>query len=96
MVFHSNPQAGGEITDLLNCHKIQLLGTEKTEAQEAERKKISKTMEIKILPGGKQMFLHQNSETELQLMDLHLFYSGNFSDNLDGKNLVLINSPPYQ
>ena len=66
VVFHSNPQAGGEIKDLQKYHKIKSLGTEKTEnseAWEAEKAKI-------YLPGGKQMFFHQNPEAELQITDL--------------------------
>ena len=74
VVFQSNPQAGGEIKDLQNLYKRQPLGTERTceyQAQKAEKKKMSKTMKIKIyLPGGKQMFIHQNPEAELQIMDL--------------------------
>ena len=67
-MFHSNPKAGVEITDLLNCHKRQPLGTERTAISE---KKMSKTMKIKIyLPGGKHLFIHQNPEEELQMMDL--------------------------
>ena len=57
---------------------MQSLGTDRTsifqaceyEAQKAERKKRSRTMKIKIyLPGGKQLFIHQNPEEELQMMD---------------------------
>ena len=79
VVFHSNPQAGGEIKDFQRCHKMKSLGTDRPliseacecVAQMAERKKRNKTMKIKIyLPCGKQMFIHQNPEAELYMMDL--------------------------
>ena len=51
-MFHSNPKAGVEIKDLLNCHKRQPLDALRTaiseaqEAQKAERKKMKKTLKM--------------------------------------------------